>query len=552
MAYSIDVSPSVETPERTFTVDRDSYTVTSIGRVVPGDLLEVTVSAPSTADYQVQLRDNDEFGYRYSDTDLTGDTTVTFDTGPVSGKDALDPRSYGAAAVDGGNVETVHPVVAIGYTVDLEAPRVAEAEVDFDVSATVSPIDSVDDVPPIQEVELAVWNADTTARTLMDYRGGETYQATASVPAGDYSAAVVVKSTEQFDADTYEPVGFSDPSPVAVEAPDNLLSPAWSVATDGRMQFSAPAVTSSRVFHGGLGSRLDARDRTSDGTRIWSLDRAGALSDSSPILDGGTVYVGSGGGVLYGLDASASSTTIRWKCPLDSAITSTPVVADGRVFAGTNDGRVHAVDAAASGTTSPTWSTSVGGPVHSALDANTNRVFVTTADGEVLGLGHDGSITWERSTPVELGAASPVSDGDGTIYVAADRFLSLDSTTGDVTGSFDGYGGSVGSTPAIADGVAYVGDETGTVYACDTSNLTSPVWQFQEIPVGVAARPAVLNSTVVVGALDGTVFVLEAGSGDWLESAVQDGPIRSPLVASDGDVFVGTDGGTLATYANVG
>ena len=553
--YEIDVTPSVDTPDRSITLTSEGitedYPVTAIGRVAPGDDLTVEVTAPSTEDYQIQLRDQDGDIWRKSEPD-SGDINVTFDTGQTSTHAALDPKSYGAAAIDSGHVEHIHPVVVTGYTVDVEAPRVAEANTDFEVSATVSPIASLDSVPAIQEVELAVWNADTTDRTLMDPGGEDSYHATASEPAGDYSAAVVVKSTEQF-GDNYEPVGFSDPTPVSVKDPGNLQSPAWSVATDGRMQFSAPAVTSSRVFHGGLGARLDARDRTADGARIWSLDRAGALSDGSPVLHDGTLYVGSGGGVLYALDASASSTSVVWKCALGSAITSTPVVADGTVFVGTNDGRVHAVDTGASGSRTPRWSESVGGPVYSALDASTDRVFVTTADGDVLGLRHDGSIDWTHSTAVDLGAAPPVYDGGGTVYVAADRFLALNATDGSVSWSLSDYDGTAASTPVVDGDAVYVGDASGTVFALDSGSAdpATPTWTF-EVGGGVAARPAVVDTTIVVAALDGTVFFLDAANlGGWLDSAIQDAPVRSPLVASDGDVFVGTEGGMLAAYANV-
>ena len=67
-------------------------------------------------------------------------------------------------------------------------------------------------------------------------------------------------------------------------------------------------------------------------------------------------------------------------------------------------------------------------------------------------------------------------------------------------------------SPAIANGVAYVVDSHGTVYALDAGNGTQ-VWTYY-LGQSVYTPPAVANGVVyVAGALFGGIYALDAPTG---------------------------------------
>jgi len=72
-------------------------------------------------------------------------------------------------------------------------------------------------------------------------------------------------------------------------------------------------------------------------------------------------------------------------------------------------------------------------------------------------------------------------------------------------------GGPVTSSPAIADGLAYVGSDDGSMYAVDTRTGTE-AWRF-ETGGPVRSSPAVAGGVVFFGSYDGSFYALDAASG---------------------------------------
>jgi outer membrane protein assembly factor BamB len=549
--YSLSVTPSIDTPDSSVTIGGTDFQVTRTGRVQPGHEFTVDVTAPEK-DYNVEVRDQDEAvnRLRYNEHD---DSTVIFDSGSTDSKDALVSRSYGVAAVVSSQVQAFHPLVVSGYSVSVMAPAVAEVNAGIDVEADITKLQSERDIPPIDRLEAFVWQNDDEKRSEMAPVGGSTYETNVTRPAGDYTLAVVVFGQIESDSGPLdEPMGFSDPQPVSVVDGSSTLSPAWTGAASGRMQYSRPAVDADRTYVGGLGQTVDAYDRASGGDRSWSHTRAGALSDSGPVLADDAVYVGSGGGVLYALDTDpgvSDADRVIWKEHLGSAITATPVVANGSVYVGTNDGRVVARDAESGG---PRWTVDVGGPIYSALDASADRVFATTADGDVTALATaDGSEDWRRTTGTDLGASAPVYS-EGSIYVAGESVLALDAVAGDTTvqWQFGEFPGGFWSTAAVDGGSVFVGSADGILYALDDAGGGAVQWS---VGIGprIASQPAVTTDRVVVGALDGTVVVVDRATGEWLDAGSVGAPVRSPIVVHGDDAFVGSRAGEVAVFTGI-
>ena len=73
-------------------------------------------------------------------------------------------------------------------------------------------------------------------------------------------------------------------------------------------------------------------------------------------------------------------------------------------------------------------------------------------------------------------------------------------------------GDNVFSSPAVVDGVIYVGSFGGNVYALDAATGDER-WRF-ETGDWVVSSPAVVDGVVYVGSLDSYVYALDAATGD--------------------------------------
>ena len=115
-----------------------------------------------------------------------------------------------------------------------------------------------------------------------------------------------------------------------------------------------------------------------------------------------------------------------------------------------------------------------------------------------------------------------------------------------------GYEGYVDSSPAVANGVVYVGSYDNNLYALNATTGTM-LWSFTT-GGGVYSSPAVANGVVYVGSWDfnGDVYALNATTGaevwDYMTGSNEGG---SPAVAN-GMVYVGQGSNLYALNATTG
>jgi outer membrane protein assembly factor BamB len=230
---------------------------------------------------------------------------------------------------------------------------------------------------------------------------------------------------------------------------------------------------------------------------LWSAATQG--NNSSPVVANGVVYVESESRYLYAFDAATGQRL--WVVPTGDHtyhILPTPAVADGVVYAGSYDG-LYAFNAA---TGKLLWSALPGGSVES----------VTVANGVVYE-GGAGLEAFDAATGQAIWTATNVS--------------------------------AIFSAPAIANGVAYVGSDDGSVYALDAAT-GQQIWQSANTEGSIFGSATVANGIVYVQSYD-YFFAFSAASGGTLWSTSVGSTVFSSPAVANGVVYEGPDAFNAAT-----
>jgi outer membrane protein assembly factor BamB len=111
-------------------------------------------------------------------------------------------------------------------------------------------------------------------------------------------------------------------------------------------------------------------------------------------------------------------------------------------------------------------------------------------------------------------------------------------------------GAAVDTSPAVADDVAYIGDNAGNLTAVDVHN-GAPIWTWS-LPSGdaIGGSPAVdpLKSLVFVGADDGTLDAISTSTGKLVWSDSIGGDVSAPVLGND-EIYVTSNNGTIEAVA---
>jgi outer membrane protein assembly factor BamB len=317
----------------------------------------------------------------------------------------------------------------------------------------------------------------------------------------------------------------------------------YEAIADGRVN-SQPAVVDGVVYAGagdygkpGVVLALDA----ATGALRWTTDLPGEAV-SSPAVAGGLVYIASVYDGLYALDAATGA--VRWQAPLPSgghdisspAVVggtvyvgdmSSPAVVDGVVYCGggagfgmAGPGQVSAFDAA---TGAPRWQTEMPGAGIAALDAAT------------------GAVQWVFATGAPV-VSSPAVAG-GLVYAGDDAgyLHAVDIATGRERWQAE-LGAVTSGAPAIAAGVVYAGSANGRHVPADLVALDAATgaerWRFRA--GGGVGSPALVDGVVFVGSGDHRLYALDAATGELLWALELDDDVGMAPAVVGGTVYVGT------------
>jgi len=208
------------------------------------------------------------------------------------------------------------------------------------------------------------------------------------------------------------------------------------------------------------------------------------------------------------------------------------------IFPSTFEGRTPTVTPA-----HPTSAATAARP--SATIAHTPRVSPTAAPiSTPTADERSPKVLWRFETSHSLSPSSPVVVDQVAYIGSSDGIYALDAATAEERWHFDA--GAWVSTPAVKDGVVYVGGaDMGAdeyyVYALDAATGEER-WRFQ--PGGSVTSPTVADGIVYLASDDNYVYALDAATGKWLWrfKAGFEGDVvglSTPAVA-DGVVYIGS------------
>jgi outer membrane protein assembly factor BamB len=329
---------------------------------------------------------------------------------------------------------------------------------------------------------------------------------------------------------------------------ENVLYPAnvsglveqWSTPTAAGAA-PDPVVSGGVLYATAADGVVRALDPT-DGSLIWSYDTGAPTDGSAPIASGGAVYVANDAGTVLAL--TAGSGQLLWSVNLgDLALEDS--VANGLFYVtAVNQGIIYALNASTGATV---WSTSGRLFSGNAPLAGGLIYFGTAIPCSITAYNAlTGAFAWESDLCGELVVnqqAGAVSGG--TLFGEFDGELdAVAASNGSVQWrKSDGLGLTIDGAPALANGMEYQANDS--------------LWAFDQVghlfwshPLGGShSSPAVANGVVYVGTDGGTLRAYDALSGSPLwESPDLGAEVFSPAV-SDGVVYVGTSDGVVHAFA---
>ena len=369
-------------------------------------------------------------------------------------------------------------------------------------------------VADVRDTKGDVWRAASVFSTVQREHGP--LRLVGAAPAGGFIAL----SSPKVGSGTVA-IGTSDYGNLdgcGVRAFGEDLTPRWSFITDSSIKNNV-AISGDRVFATSIAGRLYSLERAT-GRPVWTVDLDMARDRerweiSATSVAAGIVYVGwqshtaaideVNGAPLW----SASLSTSDW-WPGTYAV---PTVADGRMILMTRLG-AHAYDAK---TGKPAWDLPgafqgcavSGGVVYTAKDKLPAAVDLAT--GKLLWTGTD-TVGDTASAPAVAGDRMVTGTADGRVcaYSTKDGALLWSFQTGQSLSTLQPYkrgGSDVNSSPAVANGVVYVGASDGVLYALslkDGKRLGS-----YTIGAPIASSPTISGGRLYIGAYDGNVYAFE-------------------------------------------
>lgn len=265
--------------------------------------------------------------------------------------------------------------------------------------------------------------------------------------------------------------------------------------------------------------------------RLWAYPISSPIY-STPLLAGDFVIFGSEAGTLYAVDKMGQS---RWQYQVPSGEIFSRPATDGKlVFFGSTNQKFYAVDM----TGQLRWQFAARERIKSDPLIHEGVAYITSYDGHVYALqAARGNKLWQFPPLVQQPDSVPPAEDKNRRDVTNDAGKEKPAPPQALTpppGAFS-Y-----SAPTVRDGVLYVGNLDGYLYAINTAD-GSLKWRFKA-EEGITSSPLVDEGVVYFGSKDDNVYALDAASGQkviWKYKT--GGDVLSSPRLSDGLLYIGSN-----------
>lgn len=273
----------------------------------------------------------------------------------------------------------------------------------------------------------------------------------------------------------------------------------------------------------------------------WTFATGGVFM-SSPAIAVGVGYFASSDGNLYAVDLETGQE--KWRFEIGHLSSSSPAVAAGLVVVGSHNMNLYAVDVQ---TGQVRWTFKSEGYIRSSPAISDATVYFTSADGYLYAVDlQTGQEKWQFNAGTEAAYSSPAI-ADGVIYVGGGDTVHISLYAVDLRTGLERWKFTDSDAPPLADvpnhpgspslgeGLAFM-RRTDYVYAVDLETGQER-WKFKTKPsISIFSAPAIDNGVVYFGANDGPagfVFGLDAQTGEevWKFETGRDG--LSPSIAGE-------------------
>lgn len=332
----------------------------------------------------------------------------------------------------------------------------------------------------------------------------------------------------------------------------------WTKDLGEKIGASAAIGSDGTIF---IGSNKFWALNPSDGSEKWSFDPGPGdwFFDVSPaIAEDGTIYFGGANDDLNLIIALDSNGKELWRQDVGSAYSSPAIAKDGTVYVGGDI--FYAFTPSAGPKPTIKWTIDKGIRFRSSPAIGSDgTIYVGCNDKNLWAFNPDGTDKWKYTTSNEV-YSSPAIASDGTIYIPnLDSILYAINPDGSKKWSVDISTWQMYSSPAIgSDGTVFIGTSDCYLFALNPAD-GSTKWKCMvgtdngASKKGIQwARPVIDKDGVIfVGASDCYLYSVSAdGKQLWKLATYGDQPgaesiVSSPAIASDGTLYIGSDGKKL-------
>uniref|UniRef100_A0A7C3FBI8 Pyrrolo-quinoline quinone repeat domain-containing protein n=1 Tax=Candidatus Methanomethylicus mesodigestus TaxID=1867258 RepID=A0A7C3FBI8_9CREN len=192
--------------------------------------------------------------------------------------------------------------------------------------------------------------------------------------------------------------------------------------------------------------------------------------------------------------------------------------------------------------------------------ATSNQIFITVISPvasddwakfrhDIANTGHSPSsaqitnqTNWVYTSPGAIRASPAIANG--VVYVGSfgGSVYAVNATTGALLWSYL-TGGHIWSSPAVSNGIVYVGANDNYLYALNAAT-GEKLWAF-DTGGAVFSSPAIYEGTVYIGSIDNRVYALNAATGTQFWNYTTGGQVRASPAIAEGVLYIASEDGYI-------